>query len=600
MRKTIFVGLLLVLSVTMCSVDIDTSPTSMAIGKQPISIPSGYMEHDPIVITSDGDFEVQGWPGNGTESNPYLIDGFVINGSKSPSEICLKVEDTRSYFTVTNCYFFNAILGIEFINVSNARFENNEIDYVKDGFSLTGSDFSTIQNNTMFGNASHSCYMALILYSCDNGTIANNTIIGSWDYGIYGVNNHNNTISNNIYIFGGGFGIWLWTSSQNLFFNNTCKYNSQGIYIDESSHYNRILNNSLIENGYGMWLEDCSFFTIANNTVRDSTYNGIQLNAGTNSTLTDNEVWYSVQRGIILGAGSEFNTLYRNFLGWNGENADDRGSNNSWDDGVGTGNFWSDYKGTPNYTIQGEAGSVDHYPMKADTTSPTINSLNDRAIQYGYTGYSITWSTYDEHQDLYEVYRDGDLIESDFWYRSSIEVDIDGLEMGEYNYTIIVYDTCWNTATDTVIVTVHDTVDPVIDDAYDFQYEIGATGYDIHWRITEVNPESFVVYRNGTTIDSGSWDGSDIWISVDGLDIGTYNFTLVVYDTSSNSASSTVIVTVLPVDTTSPTTSTTDTTSPTTTPNGTEQFPIVMVISIVGGVCGIIALIIVLIVIKKR
>ena len=29
---------------------------------------------DPIVITSNADFEAQGWPGNGSATNPYIIE----------------------------------------------------------------------------------------------------------------------------------------------------------------------------------------------------------------------------------------------------------------------------------------------------------------------------------------------------------------------------------------------------------------------------------------------------------------------------------------------------------------------------------------------
>ncbi len=560
LRKSILVGILLILSVTLYSVDIATSPNSMTIDKHPVSILSDYVVHDPILITSDDDFETQGWPGNGTENNPYLIDGFVINGSKSPSETCLMVEDTRVHFSVTSCYFFNGQFGIQFDNVSNSRIENNEIHPVDaDGIVITSSDFITIKNNTLLGSALHGSDHALILYNCDNTTIAKNTCIEYWNFGCICLSSdcNNNTISSNF--CSSRRGIWLWDSSQNTLFNNTCNDNSNyGIFITSSSsnplyycYGNILLNNSCDDNGYGMWIERCSFFTITNNTVCDNTYNGIQFNAGINSSLTNNQVLYNGQHGIVLGENSEFNTLYRNIIGWNSqsglqENAEDYGSNNSWDDGISIGNIWSDYTGsTTNYSIHGSAGSVNHYPMKADTISPTIDTPNDREIQFGFNGYSITWNPYDEHPETYSVYREGVLIESDTWYGSSITVDIDDLELGVYNYTLIVSDTCWNTRTDTVIVTVLDTTEPIIDGPDDFQYEYGTTNHRITWTITEFKPYYFAIYRNEIQIDSGPWDGSNIQISVDGLDFGTYNFTLVVSDTSNNNASSTVLVTVM-------------------------------------------------------
>ena len=46
-------------------------------GPNQVIIPS-YIEHDPIDIRSNDDFETQGWPGNGTENDPYIIEGLTI------------------------------------------------------------------------------------------------------------------------------------------------------------------------------------------------------------------------------------------------------------------------------------------------------------------------------------------------------------------------------------------------------------------------------------------------------------------------------------------------------------------------------------------
>jgi len=43
-------------------------------------------------------------------------------------------------------------------------------------------------------------------------------------------------------------------------------------------------------------------------------------------------------------------------------------------------------------------------------------------------------------------------------------------------------------------------------------------------------------------MDSGNWDGSPISISVDGLNLGTYNYTIVIYDNSENWVTDTVYV----------------------------------------------------------
>ncbi|MFW9976134.1 MAG: hypothetical protein ACFFDQ_12760, partial [Candidatus Thorarchaeota archaeon] len=61
---------------------------------------SSYAPHGPIFITSNQDFIDQGWPGNGSESNPYMIEGLNIT---SP-QICIEIRNVDVHFTVKDCY----------------------------------------------------------------------------------------------------------------------------------------------------------------------------------------------------------------------------------------------------------------------------------------------------------------------------------------------------------------------------------------------------------------------------------------------------------------------------------------------------------------
>jgi len=127
------------------------------------------------------------------------------------------------------------------------------------------------------------------------------------------------------------------------------------------------------------------------------------------------------------------------------------------------------------------------------------------------------------------------------------------VEMIYYNFTIIVYDSSSNSAVDTVYITVEDTTSPTISSPSDFSYEVGNTGNNITWVGTDTNPDTYLVYRNGTQVDSGSWsDGVDIVIDIDGLSVAVYNFTIWLNDTSNNSVTDLVWITVTEVDTTAP------------------------------------------------
>ncbi len=97
---------------------------------------------------------------------------------------------------------------------------------------------------------------------------------------------------------------------------------------------------------------------------------------------------------------------------------------------------------------------------------------------------------------------------------------------------------------------------PVITNPTDISYEAGSLGHVITWQAEDIEPASYLLYRNGSEIDTGKWNGSDIHVLVDGLDPGVYNYTIVFFDLSNNSASDIVYVTV--VDTTAPTISSPD------------------------------------------
>jgi hypothetical protein len=96
---------------------------------------------------------------------------------------------------------------------------------------------------------------------------------------------------------------------------------------------------------------------------------------------------------------------------------------------------------------------------------------------------------------------------------------------------------------------------------------------------------SYAIYRDDALLASIIWDGGMIIIGIDGLPVGVYNYTLVVYDTDSNTASDTVIVSVTSESTVTNTSSTTTTTTSATTTNttgGTGAFQLITLAISVG------------------
>ncbi|MHA1248314.1 MAG: NosD domain-containing protein [Candidatus Thorarchaeota archaeon] len=97
--------------------------------------------HSPVVILSDADFASQGWPGSGTALDPYRIEGLDIT-----SDYGIKIENTVSYFVISDCRTQTTDVGIRLRNVTHGSI----IGCTFTGLSLDGlsAENSTLVNVT--------------------------------------------------------------------------------------------------------------------------------------------------------------------------------------------------------------------------------------------------------------------------------------------------------------------------------------------------------------------------------------------------------------------------------------------------------------------
>jgi len=368
----------------------------------------------------------------------------------------------------------------------------------------------------------------LDLGSVAHGSI-NSCMILSKGLGMWLAGPHSCTFADNVIYGSWGDGIWGFDMYDCTLINNTiCHTIWCGVAFTDT-HNCTFLNNTIYGNLEALILDGCVNCTVEGNTFFD------------NSDIA-----------VIITEGSSNNSLSGNTIGWNSAgNAVDNGTNNVWDDGISVGNSWGDYNGTGAYSIPGSAGSVDNYPMKADTDVPTCDEPEDFGFEAGSTGNTISWAPSDDHPKSYLVLRNGTYFDSGVWDGSSITVSVDGLGFGKHNLTLVAYDTCYNSVIDTVLVTAVDTSEPICSNPSDMQISEGSTGNAIIWTPWDATPSSYRVLRNGTEVDSDVWSGSAIVVSLDGLGFGVYNYTLSLFDLVGHSASDTVIITVL--DATPPT-----------------------------------------------
>ncbi|TFF91530.1 hypothetical protein EU545_03750 [Candidatus Thorarchaeota archaeon] len=266
--------------------------------------------------------------------------------------------------------------------------------------------------------------------------------------------------------------LWIRGITSHLLIQN-CTFvanstDSAAVLIEDSQ--NVILQGVEVYDGYnGISLAHTNSCVVRNCNITDAT-EGITSILSTNNTLEDNDVFrntmgvmlYSTnetvvkanrvygnsQWGIQVDSFSLENRLYYNLFGWNANwrsisgqrNAADHGTNNTWDDGIARGNNYTGYDGEPPQPIGGTARSVDRFPSGlVDSEAPDISTPEDISFAEGESGNAITWTAQDMFPAEYNVWENGKLYATGYWY-SNISVNLDGLSVGVHNMTIEVLD----------------------------------------------------------------------------------------------------------------------------------------------------------------
>jgi parallel beta-helix repeat protein len=448
-------------------------------GTTGMSLIADYTTHDPIVITSNDDFETQGWPGSGTPEEPYVIEGLSISGA---SDAGIDISFVSVYFIIRDCLITSCHAGISTVYTSNGLLVNNTCNS-NDG----GGIYLREQSN--------------------NITIINNTLSCN-QMGVY-------------------FWGWYDSSTNVTVIGNTCNDNSDtGIFIDRAVSV-IVANNTCYYNCNGIQPHYATSVVLENNTIYGGQY-GIKVDGGNNISITWNVMRGNHYPAKDTGGHSFDHNYYHDYDGMD-EN-DDRIGDTPYD----------------------RNGVFDIHPMMYPPGygPPTVNHPNDMEIESGSTGYSIVWTYSPLYPYLglfpyrYEVFMNGTSIGTGS--TATVEVYLDGPDIGLYNYTIVITDDDNHSTADTVLVTVVDTIPPYIDSPDDLTYEEFGTGYSITWNPSDPHPSNYKIYLDGEVYKSGLWNSSSetVTVSVDGLSQGTHNFTIVVIDVGLNWVGDTVFVTV--------------------------------------------------------
>jgi parallel beta-helix repeat protein len=187
-------------------------------------------EDSPVRIRNNTEFSIQGWPGNGTPSSPYLLENLTIIPA---GRYAIDISDTDAFLIIRNCTFWlpeyysgGAIL---LYNVTNVRIMNCTITVEGNGYGA--------------GEYSYAMYIA----HSSNIRITESTITG-YGFGIGLVQSASCFIGHSVFKDQQNTGIWViacndTATGANTVIGNDLRRSYFGIYV-----MGTCLNCSVISN----------------------------------------------------------------------------------------------------------------------------------------------------------------------------------------------------------------------------------------------------------------------------------------------------------------------------------------------------------------
>ncbi len=511
-----------------------------------------------------------------------ITDNQVSNTNIAGSGTGMRLNSIQHSYLSNNSVANSGGYGSYILSCSNLTIENHSVKQSGDD----GLYFNNIQDSVLNNIISEYSPNNGFEFSSGGNITLKNSISRQNNRGI-----HFTSLTLNVTVSACLFeknyiGIYLIGADEIVIKESDITENQYGIYFYQDAQYNKILNNRIYKNIYGFYTdqEDADNNSLHFNDIYLS-QKGIYIDNADDWEIYNNTIAWCGFYGLHIDTGSQDHKIYYNAFFQNNIHArdDNTAGDNFWSNQqtVGPityyfGNYWDDYTGsdvtapfgfgdTP-YTVPGAPNVEDQYPLvnSSDIAAqpPQTCSPVDIAYIFSTTGHSIYWDCHDWDPLNYTVYHNGLVYESGSWDGLAIEVGIDGLPLGLHTFQLELWDELDHSAIDEVKVSVTaelspDTTPPILNQPGNVAAPNETlTGYWINWTATDINPATFEIWQNGSSIETGTWmDGVPINFSLEGLGLtnGTYNFSIVVWDGFSNYANSTVLVYVGITDTTAPT-----------------------------------------------
>jgi parallel beta-helix repeat protein len=488
-------------------------------------------------------------------------------------EVDIFIQDS-SYNTMTENRCNHSMFNIAVFDSNHSETVDNVCDLsIEAGIAFMGCFYLLVEGNTLTNGSSGIALDVVMYASVLDNSVTNFT--GTWGGGPTGVHlthAYNSSVEGN-YITECNVAIMVDQSIDCNVTDNECIENFDGIVVVNSC-YDVIVDDNYchLQEGYALVVAESFDCVLTKNTCSNTsgsegvcllfldcsanaTENSFCLSTGgidvqgndgliTQNIIEDNEL-FGIRISGILGPNVTWN-VFDNF----GTNAFDASSTAIFDY-----NYYSNYTGVDSnadgigdtgHPIDGPANNNDTHPIVYHPTLPVWSSeIVDQVSELGH-----------DFQYVLDITTSTDLAPIvDWWVSDATHFVInDGtvenaifLDLGEYPLEVKAINLYGFELSATFTLTVSDTIAPDIIGPVAFAYVVGQTGRTIAWIPEDYDPASYSVTLDGIEVMSGAWNSTteNVTISADGLAVGTHTFVVTFVDGSGNSATDTVVVTVL-------------------------------------------------------
>lgn len=319
-------------------------------------LPGAPVLHDPILITSDSEFTAENGvrSGSGGSYDPFVIEGWYIDGSADPDGFGIQVANTEAYFLIRHVEVTNGDVSLRFCE--NAVIEDSTVSGQYDCIAASDCPGVTISRNTLVGRGM-SGGACIGVWDSESATITDNVATGGL-WGIWLAGGSYPVITGNL-ISGNQYGIGLHSSldsypyvsvvepvvSDNVVVDN----NDMGIWLMTTCQDAIVSGNIVARNlGDGIIVSECDMTIVQGNTISDNGGSGVivQLLNGYGNIVVGNEI-----SGNGVGVTLQYTSsplVYGNDIVGNTIQAiqDSLSWGVRWDNALPDGgNYWSDYGG---------------------------------------------------------------------------------------------------------------------------------------------------------------------------------------------------------------------------------------------------------------